>query len=83
MSYENRRWRDLIGTRRQHPDIQVLYSVPHASKLMANHDEGTSILVHLDIVIAGGSVCPKAVGENSLVLYSYSSHILVPQRPAN
>lgn len=54
----------LIGTRRQHPDIQVLYSVPHASMLIANYDEGTSILVRLYVVIAGGSVCTKAVGEN-------------------
>ncbi|KAM3420462.1 hypothetical protein BST61_g3731 [Cercospora zeina] len=54
----------LLNTLREHPDIQILYAVPYALKLLAETEEGCGLLSRLDIVMFGGSACPKPVGDS-------------------
>ncbi|KAK4610164.1 Adenylate-forming reductase Nps10 [Fulvia fulva] len=54
----------LLATLREHPDIKILYGVPYALKLLAETEEGSELLSRLDIVMFGGSACPKPVGDS-------------------
>ncbi|KAF2210500.1 hypothetical protein CERZMDRAFT_113395 [Cercospora zeae-maydis SCOH1-5] len=56
--------RHLLTTLREHPDIKILYGVPYALKLLAETEEGCRLLSRLDIVMFGGSACPKPVGDS-------------------
>ncbi|KAL1297517.1 hypothetical protein AAFC00_005034 [Neodothiora populina] len=53
----------LVATLQQHPDIRILYAVPYALKLLSETDEGVALLRRLDIVMFGGSACPKPIGD--------------------
>ncbi|KAI6837511.1 acetyl-CoA synthetase-like protein [Hortaea werneckii] len=55
--------RHLLATLKQHPDIRILYGVPYALKLLNETDEGMNLLSKLDIVMFGGSACPKPIGD--------------------
>jgi len=52
----------LISTLEKH-DIQILYAVPYALKLLAESDKGVELLASLDLVMFGGSACPKPIGD--------------------
>lgn len=52
----------LISTLKSH-DIQILYAVPYALKLLAESDEGIKLLASLHLVMFGGSACPKPIGD--------------------
>lgn len=54
----------LLATLREHPEIKILYGVPYALKLLAETDEGSNLLSRLDIVMFGGSACPKPIGDS-------------------
>lgn len=53
----------LLSTLREHPDIGILYGVPYALKLLSETEEGIALLAKLDIVMFGGSACPKPIGD--------------------
>ena len=53
----------LLATLREHPDIGILYGVPYALKLLSETEEGIALLAKLDIVMFGGSACPKPIGD--------------------
>ncbi|OKL58807.1 hypothetical protein UA08_05740 [Talaromyces atroroseus] len=53
----------LLSTLREHRDIEVLYAVPYALKLLSESDEGLSVLTRLELVMFGGSACPKPIGD--------------------
>lgn len=52
----------LITTLRKH-DIQILYAVPYALKLLGESEEGVKLLASLELVMFGGSACPKLIGD--------------------
>jgi acyl-CoA synthetase (AMP-forming)/AMP-acid ligase II len=52
----------LISTLR-HEDIRIFYSVPYALKLLSETEEGIALLANLEIVMFGGSPCPKPIGD--------------------
>ncbi|USW58884.1 Putative AMP-dependent synthetase/ligase, phosphopantetheine binding ACP domain, AMP-binding protein [Septoria linicola] len=54
----------LVATLREHQDIKILYGVPYALKLLAETAEGCHLLSRLEIVMFGGSACPKPVGDS-------------------
>ncbi|EME44394.1 hypothetical protein DOTSEDRAFT_88564 [Dothistroma septosporum NZE10] len=54
----------LLATLREHPEIKILYGVPYALKLLAETEQGSQLLSRLDIVMFGGSACPKPVGDS-------------------
>ncbi|KAK4496251.1 hypothetical protein PRZ48_012231 [Zasmidium cellare] len=54
----------LLNTLKEHPEIKILYGVPYALKLLAETDEGINLLSRLDIVMFGGSACPKPIGDS-------------------
>ncbi|KAF2166908.1 hypothetical protein M409DRAFT_22960 [Zasmidium cellare ATCC 36951] len=54
----------LLNTLNEHPEIKILYGVPYALKLLAETDEGINLLSRLDIVMFGGSACPKPIGDS-------------------
>lgn len=53
----------LLATLNEHPDIQVLYAVPYALKLLSESDEGLHSMAPLELVMFGGSSCPKPIGD--------------------
>lgn len=53
----------LMTTLSEHPDIQILYAVPYGLKLLSESDEGIRCLAALDLVMFGGSACPKPIGD--------------------
>ncbi|KAJ5156597.1 hypothetical protein N7492_009400 [Penicillium capsulatum] len=53
----------LLATLREHPDIQVLYAVPYALKLLSESEEGLKSMAPLELVMFGGSSCPKPIGD--------------------
>jgi len=53
----------LLATLKEHPDIKILYAVPYALKLLSETEEGLKLLSDLDIVMFGGSACPKPIGD--------------------
>ncbi|THX41432.1 acetyl-CoA synthetase-like protein [Aureobasidium pullulans] len=52
----------LVATLKSH-DIQILYAVPYALKLLAESEEGVKLLASLHLVMFGGSACPKPIGD--------------------
>ncbi|KAK4999986.1 hypothetical protein LTR66_001074 [Elasticomyces elasticus] len=52
----------LLATLQKH-DIQILYAVPYALKLLAEGEEGIKLLASLETVMFGGSACPKLIGD--------------------
>ncbi|KAL3466049.1 hypothetical protein BJX64DRAFT_296438 [Aspergillus heterothallicus] len=53
----------LLNTLREHPDIEVLYAVPYGLKLLLESDESMKVLARLELVMFGGSSCPKPIGD--------------------
>lgn len=53
----------LLATLKEHQDIKILYAVPYALKLLSETKEGLKLLSNLDIVMFGGSACPKPIGD--------------------
>lgn len=53
----------LLATLKEHRDIKILYAVPYALKLLSETEEGLNLLSDLDIVMFGGSACPKPIGD--------------------
>ena len=53
----------LASTLAEHADIQVLYTVPYALKLLAESEQHVELLARLEAVMVGGSACPKPVGD--------------------
>jgi acyl-CoA synthetase (AMP-forming)/AMP-acid ligase II len=53
----------LLATLKQHSDIRILYGVPYALKLLSETEEGLQLLSRLEIVMFGGSACPKPIGD--------------------
>ena len=53
----------LVTTLREHPDIQILYGVPYAMKLLADSEEGIELCKRLEVVQSGGSAIPKPIGD--------------------
>ncbi|KAK5166578.1 uncharacterized protein LTR77_008121 [Saxophila tyrrhenica] len=54
---------NLLSTLQGHPEVAILYGVPYALKLLAESTEGLAALARLDIVMFGGSACPKPIGD--------------------
>ncbi|EGO25232.1 putative aminoadipate reductase [Serpula lacrymans var. lacrymans S7.9] len=50
----------LLG---QAPDVEGLYGVPLALKLLAETSEGLAVLKKLKLVMFGGSACPDELGD--------------------
>ncbi|KAI9369802.1 hypothetical protein BJX61DRAFT_545228 [Aspergillus egyptiacus] len=53
----------LLTTLKEHPDIEVLYAVPYGLKLLSETEEGIRALSRLELVMFGGSSCPKPIGD--------------------
>lgn len=53
----------LKTTLREHPDIQILYGVPYAMKLLADSYEGIESCKKLEVLFCGGGACPKPIGD--------------------
>ncbi|KAF7589032.1 hypothetical protein BBP40_004820 [Aspergillus hancockii] len=53
----------LLSTLQDHPDIEVLYAVPYALKLLSETEKGLESLARLELVMFGGSSCPKPIGD--------------------
>ncbi|EXJ82474.1 hypothetical protein A1O3_06287 [Capronia epimyces CBS 606.96] len=53
----------LLNTLNDHQEIQILYAVPYALKLLSETDEGLKRLACLELVMFGGSACPKPIGD--------------------
>lgn len=54
---------NVIKLLSQAPDIQGLYGVPFALKLLAETSEGLQVLRRLKLVMFGGSACPDELGD--------------------
>lgn len=52
----------LIKILKSH-QFEIFYGVPYALKLLAEADEGLSLLAQLKIVMYGGSACPDDLGD--------------------
>ncbi|KAG1723800.1 hypothetical protein EDB19DRAFT_1915911 [Suillus lakei] len=48
---------------KQAPDVEALFCVPLALKLMTETPEGLQILKSLKLVVFGGSACPEELGD--------------------
>ncbi|KAL5050776.1 hypothetical protein BDW71DRAFT_203499 [Aspergillus fruticulosus] len=53
----------LHTTLQEHPDIEVLYAVPYGLKLLSESEESMKLLARLELVMFGGSSCPKPIGD--------------------
>ncbi|KAJ6024668.1 hypothetical protein N7540_005465 [Penicillium herquei] len=53
----------LLTTLKEHPEIQILYAVPYALKLLSETEEGLRCMAPLELVMFGGSSCPKPIGD--------------------
>ncbi|KAJ6148681.1 hypothetical protein N7497_010663 [Penicillium chrysogenum] len=53
----------LLSSLKKYQEIQVLYGVPYALKLLAEIDEGLQQMARLELVMFGGSSCPKPIGD--------------------
>ena len=52
----------LLDIMRNHK-FEIFYGVPYALKLLAESDEGISVLAELKAVMFGGSACPDSLGD--------------------
>jgi len=52
----------LITTLKER-EIGIFYGVPYALKLLSEHEEGIRLLSELELVMFGGSACPKPIGD--------------------
>ncbi|KAJ5629105.1 acetyl-CoA synthetase-like protein [Penicillium lividum] len=53
----------LLTTLKEHLEIQVLYGVPYALKLLSESGDGLRMMSRLELVMFGGSSCPKPIGD--------------------
>ncbi|KAL4885540.1 hypothetical protein BJY04DRAFT_231032 [Aspergillus karnatakaensis] len=53
----------LLTTLQEHEEIEVLYAVPYGLKLLSESDEAMKVLSRLELVMFGGSSCPKPIGD--------------------
>lgn len=53
----------LLSTLNEHPEIEILYAVPYALKLLSESEDGLQRLARLELVMFGGSSCPKPIGD--------------------
>ncbi|PWY67834.1 NRPS-like enzyme [Aspergillus eucalypticola CBS 122712] len=51
------------GNFKDHQEIEILYAVPYALKLLSESDEGLHMMARLELVMFGGSSCPKPIGD--------------------
>jgi acyl-CoA synthetase (AMP-forming)/AMP-acid ligase II len=70
----------LLDVMKNH-GFEIFYGVPYALKLLAESDEGISVLSKLKAVMFGGSACPDSLGNrlvaNGVNLVShYGSYVL-------
>ncbi|KAL4948869.1 hypothetical protein BDW69DRAFT_203240 [Aspergillus filifer] len=54
---------NLLTTLQEHPEIEVLYAVPYGLKLLSESEESMKVLARLELVMFGGSSCPKPIGD--------------------
>ncbi|KAG1775414.1 L-aminoadipate-semialdehyde dehydrogenase [Suillus placidus] len=54
---------NVIKLLKQAPDVEALYGVPLALKLLAETTEGLQVLKSLKLVMFGGSACPEELGD--------------------
>lgn len=54
---------NVIKLLKQAPDVEALYGVPLALKLLAETTEGLQVLKSLKLVMFGGSACPDELGD--------------------
>ncbi|KAG1723799.1 putative aminoadipate reductase [Suillus lakei] len=54
---------NVIKLLKQAPDVEALYGVPLALKLLAETPEGLQVLKGLKLVMFGGSACPDELGD--------------------
>jgi hypothetical protein len=54
---------NVIKLLKQAPDVEALYGVPLALKLLAETPEGLQVLKDLKLVMFGGSPCPDELGD--------------------
>ncbi|RAK95922.1 NRPS-like enzyme [Aspergillus ibericus CBS 121593] len=54
---------NLLSTLEEHPEIEILYAVPYALKLLSESAEGLQMMARLELVMFGGSACPKPIGD--------------------
>ncbi|OAX43282.1 L-aminoadipate-semialdehyde dehydrogenase [Rhizopogon vinicolor AM-OR11-026] len=54
---------NVIKLLKQAPDVEALYGVPLALKLLAETPEGLQVLRGLKLVTFGGSACPDELGD--------------------
>jgi hypothetical protein len=47
----------LLSTLQNYPEIEVLYAVPYALKLLLETEKGLESLARLELVMFGGSSC--------------------------
>ena len=62
--------------------FEIFYGVPYALKLLAESDDGISVLAELKAVMFGGSACPDSLGDrlvnNGVNLIShYGTYVLL------
>ncbi|KAJ5085474.1 hypothetical protein N7532_010245 [Penicillium argentinense] len=53
----------LLSTLNEHPEIEILYAVPYALKLLSETEDGLKRMARLELVMFGGSACPKPIGD--------------------
>lgn len=53
----------LLTTLQEHLEIEVLYAVPYGLKLLSESEESMKVLARLQLVMFGGSSCPKPIGD--------------------
>ncbi|KAG2150553.1 hypothetical protein DEU56DRAFT_34970 [Suillus clintonianus] len=54
---------NVIKLLKQAPDVEALFCVPLALKLLAETPEGLQVLKSLKVVVYGGSACPDELGD--------------------
>jgi hypothetical protein len=54
---------NVVKLLQQAPDVEALYGVPLALKLLAETPEGLQVLKGLKLVMFGGSACPDELGD--------------------
>lgn len=53
----------LLSTLNEHSEIEILYAVPYALKLLSESEDGLQRMARLELVMFGGSSCPKPIGD--------------------
>lgn len=70
----------LLDIMKSH-DFEIFYGVPYALKLLAESQEGISVLAGLKAVMFGGSACPDSLGDRLVasgvhLISHYGSYVM-------